>query len=138
MASPAHRHREQPAEEAAGLEANTPADGFFHLATGIFVALGILTAVRPRQRRELAPRWRVQLGMQRTGWGAFNIVGGVVDHQVLGTHHVRDDLGGPIGWDSPFLALGTLLVVGGQPLTRSGEKIAGEHNARRAARVAGR
>jgi uncharacterized membrane protein len=32
--------------------------------------------------------------------GAFNIVEGVIDHQVLGLHHVRDDLGTPLGWRS--------------------------------------
>jgi hypothetical protein len=26
------------------------------------------------------------------GWGAFNVVEGVIDHQMLGIHHVRDDL----------------------------------------------
>jgi uncharacterized membrane protein len=31
---------------------------------------------------------------------------------LLGVHHVRDDLGGPMSWDSGFLAFGALLVVG--------------------------
>lgn len=47
------------------------------------------------------------------GWGAFNLVEGLIDHQILGVHHVRDDLGGPIGWDLGFLAFGALLLGGG-------------------------
>jgi uncharacterized membrane protein len=50
------------------------------------------------------------------GWGAFNIVEGLVDHLVLGIHHVRDDLGGPLGWDLGFLAFGIVLVAVGAAL----------------------
>lgn len=52
------------------------------------------------------------------GWGVFNLVEGIVDHQVLGIHHVRDDLGAPLGWDLGFLACGALLVVVGWVLAR--------------------
>ena len=45
------------------------------------------------------------------GWGAFNVVEGVIDHQILGIHHVRDDLGGPLGWDLGFLASGLILTA---------------------------
>jgi len=31
-------------------------------------------------------------------------------------HHVRDDLGAPLGWDLGFLAFGALLVVVGAVL----------------------
>ena len=68
----------------------------------------------------LAPSWRAHVGMMFAGWGAFNLVEGLIDHQLLGIHHVRDDLGGPLGWDLAFLAFGVLLVVGGLALARSG------------------
>jgi uncharacterized membrane protein len=55
--------------------------------------------------------------MVLAGWGAFNLV----DHQILGIHHVRDDLGGPLGWDLGFLAFGAALVAVGVALARSGE-----------------
>lgn len=47
-------------------------------------------------------------------------------HQILGIHHVRDDLGGPVGWDIGFLALGAVLIAGGWWLARSGERNASE------------
>jgi uncharacterized membrane protein len=53
------------------------------------------------------------------GWGAFNLVEGLIDHQLLGLHHVRDDLGGPLGWDIAFLASGVLLIAVGAALVRT-------------------
>jgi len=39
---------------------------------------------------------------------------------MLGVHHVRDDLGGPLPWDIGFLIFGVLLVVGGWSLHEAG------------------
>jgi uncharacterized membrane protein len=113
---------EHPATTVAGLEANTLADGVFHLATWLFVAAASVLTVRAWQRGELAPPWRSHLGLVLAGWGAFNLVEGVVDHLLLGVHHVRDDLGGPIGWDLAFLAFGALLLATGVALVRSGRR----------------
>ena len=44
------------------------------------------------------------------------LVEGVVNHQILGLHHVRDDLGGPWSWDLGFLAFGAVLLLGGWAL----------------------
>jgi len=108
-----------PATTVAGLEDNTLADGFFHLATWIAVLAGTIFAVRAWQRGELAPPWRFHLGGLLLGWGVFNLVEGLIDHQILGIHHVRDDLGGPLGWDLGFLAFGALLALVGWALVRS-------------------
>jgi len=110
---------DHPADTVAGLETNTLADGFFHLATWAFVATAMVLTVRAWQRRELAPPWRAHFGMLLAGWGVFNVVEGLIDHQILGIHHVRDDLGAPLGWDLAFLAFGVLLVLGGLALARS-------------------
>jgi uncharacterized membrane protein len=108
-----------PRDTIAGLEANTLADGFFHLATWIFVAIAMTLTVQAWRDGMLAPPWRAHVGMLLVGWGAFNLVEGMIDHEILGIHHVRDDLGGPIGWDLGFLAFGGALVVVGQLLARS-------------------
>jgi uncharacterized membrane protein len=47
-------------------------------------------------------------------------LGGFVDYQLLGIHHVRDDIGGPIGGDLGFLAFGLALALVGWALVRSG------------------
>ena len=114
----------EPAATVAGLEANTLADGFFHLTTWIFVVVATTLTVRAWQRNELAPPWRAHVGMLLAGWGAFNVLEGLIDHQILGIHHVRDDLGAPLGWDIAFLAIGAVLVIVGLAMFRSGERVA--------------
>jgi uncharacterized membrane protein len=109
----------EPMDTLSGLEANTVADGFFHVVTWLLVVLGSFLAVRAWQRRELAPPWRMHVGLLLAGWGIFNVVEGLVDHQLLGIHHVRDDIGAPLGWDLAFLAFGVLLIALGTALTRS-------------------
>jgi uncharacterized membrane protein len=104
----------------SGLEANTVADGIFHVATWFLVLAGSLaTLVQWRQGR-LAPSWSFHVGSLLLGWGIFNLVEGIVNHHILGLHHVRDDLGGPLSWDLGFLALGVVLVVVGRILQRRG------------------
>ena len=117
-------HGGRPMDTVAGLEANTLVDGFFHLATWLFVVAATVITFRAWQRGELAPPWRAHLGMVLAGWGAFNLVEGLIDHQILGIHHVRDDLGAPLGWDLGFLGFGVALVAVGLALARSGERVA--------------
>jgi uncharacterized membrane protein len=108
-----------PADTVAGLEKNTLVDGFFHLSTWIFVATGVTLTTKAWRDGRLAPPWAAHLGLMLAGWGAFNLVEGTIDHQILGIHHVRDDLGGPLGWDLAFLASGLLLSAGGLALSRT-------------------
>lgn len=112
------------AKTVAGLEANTVADGLFHLAAWLFVVVATAITIRLWQRRELAPPWRAHVGMLLAGWGAFNLVEGLIDHQILGIHHVRDDLGAPLGWDLGFLAFGVALIAVGLAMARSGARLA--------------
>ncbi len=110
-----------PADTVAGLEVNTLADGFFHVATWLAVFAGSIAALVSWRQGRLAPSWSFHFGLVLTGWGIFNLVEGVVDHHLLGVHHVRDDLGAPLSWDIGFLALGAILVVGGWLLHRHGD-----------------
>jgi uncharacterized membrane protein len=128
-------HGGESMKTVAGLETNTLVDGFFHLATWVFVVTAMLMTVTAWQRRELAPPWRTHFGMLLAGWGVFDVVEGLIDHQILGIHHVRDDLGAPLGWDLAFLAFGALLVVAGLALAYSGQRIANDQNVARARRA---
>ncbi len=120
-----------PTNTVAGLEVNTLADGFFHLATWVFVVAASITSIAAWRQGRLAPSWSFHLGLVLMGWGAFNLVEGLIDHQLLGIHHVRDDLGAPLSWDLGFLASGVLLLGVGRLVHRRGA----EAVRRRAART---
>ena len=110
-----------------GLELNTLADGLFHSAMWVLVVASAALVVRARRQGRLSPDWEFHGGLALAGWGGFNIVEGLVNHQLLQIHHVRDDLGGPLAWDLGFLAVSLALVVGGWLLYRgsqtSGQKV---------------
>ncbi len=111
-----------PVTTVAGLEMNTLADGLFHVATWVLVLLASLTTLVAWRRGRLAPNWSFHLGLVLAGWGTFNLVEGLVDHQFLRVHHVRDDLGGPLSWDLGFLALGAVQVIVGWWWHRRGRR----------------
>jgi uncharacterized membrane protein len=109
-----------PPTTLAGLETNTLADGFFHIGTWLLVVGGWIAALHAWRVGRLAASWSFHVGLVLVGWGLFNLVEGTVDHHLLGVHHVRDDLGAPVGWDVGFLVLGLGLVVAGMALYRRG------------------
>jgi len=60
---------------------------------------------------------RTFVGSLALGWGLFNFIEGLVDHQLLGIHHVHP---GQLAWDLGFLALGLALSGSGWMLVRAG------------------
>jgi len=109
---------EESTSTVLGLERNTLGDGLFHAFSWMAVVAGV-AVLWSRVRRGGPPAPAGELwGSVFAGWGLFNLVEGVVNHHVLGLHHVRDDLGAPPGWDLGFLALGAALLVGGYLLAR--------------------
>jgi uncharacterized membrane protein len=108
---------EHPPTTVAGLEANTLADGLFHAATWLATVAGVWLLWRAERA---GVRWngRELLGAALAGWGAFNLVEGIVDHHLLGLHHVRPGEA-ELAYDLGFLALGAALVIAGAYLIRS-------------------
>ena len=116
---------EYPVTTIAGLEANTLADGLFHAFTWAATVVG-LYMVYPSAREKWDGTSLARLtALLLIGWGGFNIVEGVVDHQILGVHHVHPSEA--IGWDLAFLALGGLLIAAGLAM----ETAAGRRTSRR-------
>ena len=108
-----------PATTVAGLEANTLADGLFHALTFVAALIGLaLLWATVRKGAPLAGRHLV--GLMLAGWGAFNLVEGIVDHQILTVHHVNSD--NVMLWDILFLILGAVLLLGALALARSGAR----------------
>ena len=58
------------------------------------------------------------------GFGAFNLVEGLIDHQILGVHHVNElvPVDERIYWDVGFLAWGLIMLIGGYLCLRRGER----------------
>ena len=100
----------------AGLETNTLWDGLFHAATWLATVAGLYGLWRATRR---AGGWsgRRLLGLMLAGWGLFNLVEGLVDHHLLGIHHVRAGAG-QSAYDVAFLVLGAALLAGGLTLAR--------------------
>lgn len=108
-----------PKTTVAGLEVNTLADGLFHASTWILAVGGLWLLWRAARRNDGVGPGRVLAGWILVGWGSFNVVEGVVDHHVLGIHHVREGPGiNETAWDLGFLVFGAALLIGGWLLTR--------------------
>ncbi|MFF5172926.1 DUF2243 domain-containing protein [Micromonospora sp. NPDC000089] len=107
-----------PVDTVPGLRMNTLWDGLFHVVTWVAVLAG-LALLYARVTRSRGRLWRSPAlwGWALVGWGLFNLVEGVVDHHLLGIHHVR---GGPhqTAWDVGFLVLGAALVAAGWGVQR--------------------
>jgi uncharacterized membrane protein len=88
--------------------------------TWLLVVAASITSIRAWRQGRLAPNYSFHFGLVLAGWGIFNVVEGLIDHQLLGVHHVRDDLGAPLSWDLGFLLLGVVLIAGGRALHRRG------------------
>jgi uncharacterized membrane protein len=108
---------DHPVTTVGGLEANTLADGMFHLAALIVLVVAVSMLWR-RIRDGARATWRSLVGTGLVGWGAFNLAEGSVDHHLLGIHHVRE---GPDAfvYDLGFLAVSVVLVTVGLALARS-------------------
>ena len=114
-----------PKTTVGGLETNTLADGLFHATTWVAVAVGIWILWRRTEDWRWALSGRAFVGWLLVGWGLFNVVEGLVDHQILGIHHVREGAGiNETAWDLGFLAFGALLITGGWLLAKSVEPAA--------------
>ena len=107
-----------PVSTVAGLETNTLWDGLFHAATWVAVAAGVWLLWRRTGEWHWARNGRELLGWMLIGWGLFNLVEGLVDHHLLGIHHVRET-GNQTAWDLAFLGFGALLISGGWLLART-------------------
>lgn len=99
---------------------NMMADGVFHIATWLVTVVGLVKLVAGLRRSDTAYSSAGLAGAWLLGWGLFNVVEGVVDHLLLGLHHVIEAHDNPWPADLAFLGFGVLLLATGTLLvTRS-------------------
>lgn len=111
-----------PITSIPNLELNTTWDGLFHSTTYVFVVLGLFILWRKAHRQHLSWSSKLMTGTLLIGWGLFNTVEGMIDHQILGVHHVNELMprGQWIYWDLGFLVWGLAMLGGGGWLVKLG------------------
>lgn len=113
-----------PINSLENLELNTRWDGIFHSSTYVFVVIGLFLLWQAAHRRHLYWSTKLLLGSMLLGFGAFNVVEGIIDHQILGIHHVNETVPQAewIYWDIGFLVWGAVMLIAGWWLMRSGQQ----------------
>jgi uncharacterized membrane protein len=113
-----------PANSVHNLEVNTLWDGIFHMSTYIFVVLGLAILWRAARRTHIRWSGKLLVGTLLMGFGLFNVVEGIVDHQLLGIHHVNETVPRDqwIYWDIGFLVWGAMMLLGGWWFMRTGQQ----------------
>jgi uncharacterized membrane protein len=114
-----------PINTIENLELNTLWDGIFHAGTYVFVVGGLFVLWRTAHRQHLYWSNRLLIGTMLFGWGAFNVVEGLIDHEILGLHHVNEAVGlsQRLYWDMAFLFWGLAMGGLGWWLIRRGKDV---------------
>lgn len=96
-------------------------DGLFHAFTWLTTAVGLGLLWRAGSRADVPWSGRTFVGSMIAGWGLFNVVEGIIDHQILGLHHVRSGEM-QFAWDMGFLAFGAAQILVGWAIVRAGRR----------------
>jgi uncharacterized membrane protein len=102
----------RPPTDIVAMKYNMIWDGIFHMFTWLMVALGVWRLWTAGGRPDRPWSKRAFIGSLFMGWGLFNFIEGIVDHQILGIHHVRPGTG-ELAWDLGFLTVGLAQIAGG-------------------------
>lgn len=109
----------RPPDDLVSMKYNMVWDGLFHAFTWITTAVGVAKLWRAGRRRDVSWSTATFVGSLFLGWGLFNAIEGVIDHQLLGIHHVHPGAG-QLAWDLAFIASGVLMIAGGYAAIRAG------------------
>jgi uncharacterized membrane protein len=109
----------RPPTDLVSMKYNMMWDGLFHAFTWVMVCAGVWRLWLAGKRADVPWSTRTLVGSIILGWGLFNFVEGLIDHQILGIHHVHPGEG-ELAWDLGFLALGLAQIAGGWLAIRAG------------------
>ena len=101
------------------LQLENTQDGFFDLALWLMLLVGTAMLFRAARHAGPAGSGRVLFGSMLAGSGLFNFLEGLIDHQILGIHHVRPGDPHQLLFDMLYLANGVLFFMIGARLIRS-------------------
>jgi uncharacterized membrane protein len=106
------------------LQRENTQDGYFHLALWLVTLAGTALLFRAAPYAGPARKGRILFGSMLAGCGLFNFLEGIIDHQILGIHHVLPGHPHQLLFDMLFLANGILFFMIGAWLMRSPRKAA--------------
>lgn len=99
-------------------------DGIFHAFVWVVTLVGILMLWSAAYRRDAIPSLQSFVGQLVLGWGLFNLVEGIIDHQILAVHYVRQVPNYTV-YNLMFLAVGgVLFILIGWILMKAGRRVA--------------
>jgi uncharacterized membrane protein len=110
----------------AAMRQNMVWDGLFHAAMWVIALIGVYLLRADSRAGTALPSASQFTGELFLGWGLFNLVEGITDHEILNLHHVRDlPVHVPI-YDWLFLLVGGvgLIVLGALMSKRSSRSMA--------------
>lgn len=102
-----------PPDNLVAAKVNMFWDGVFHAGVWVLTALGIVFLWFAGKNKEVPWSGRTFFGATLMGWGLFNLIEGVIDHQFLGIHHVYEYAENKLPFDLAFLAAGLILLLAG-------------------------
>lgn len=95
-------------------------DGVFHAAVWAVTVVGLGLLWKATGRADVPRSGRTLWGALLLGWSLFNLVEGLIDHHLLGLHHVHEYAANKLPWDLGFLGFSVGLLGLGWVLLRSG------------------
>jgi uncharacterized membrane protein len=109
-----------PVTDLVSAKVNMAWDGWFHAAVWILTCIGLGLLFKAGGRRDVPWSGKTLFGSMLIGWGLFNLIEGVIDHEILGIHHVYEYTVDHLPADLAFLGAGALLLIMGMVLVRQG------------------
>ncbi|MBX0292370.1 DUF2243 domain-containing protein [Hymenobacter sp. HSC-4F20] len=109
-----------PPDNLVAAKVNMYWDGIFHAGVWVLTVIGLRVLWAASRRADVPWSGRTLVGSLLLGWGLFNVVEGIIDHTLLGLHHVYEYTDAKMPWDMAFLAFGVLLLLAGWGLIRAG------------------
>jgi uncharacterized membrane protein len=111
-----------PPDNLVATKVNMYWDGIFHAAVWVLTAVGLRMLWTAGSRPDVPWSGSIFVGGLSLGWGLFNVIEGLIDHELLGLHHVQEYTTNKLPWDLSFLAFGVLLLLVGGVLIRAGRQ----------------
>ncbi|AFZ26084.1 putative membrane protein [Cylindrospermum stagnale PCC 7417] len=111
----------RPLTSVSNIDLNMVWDGLFHALDWVLTVIGVALLWHAGGREDVPWSSQTFIGSILVGAGLFHLVEGLINHGILGIHHVKP---GPnqLAWDLGFLVFGALLVLIGWLMIQKSRK----------------